>query len=57
MDLAQTIKVNKKIITLIRSKHAEVFPPVYATPESRYYERLQTETEQAQRFLTVPPVQ
>lgn len=51
MNLKDTIKINKKIMALIKSKHSEDFPGVSTTPEARYYRRLALDTEEAESYL------
>lgn len=51
MNLKETTKINRKIMVLIRSKNPEDFPNAYNTPESRYYRRLELDTEEAERYL------
>jgi hypothetical protein len=38
---------------LIKSKHSDVFPGVYSTPEARYYKILERETAEAEQYLEV----
>lgn len=51
MDLSQQVKVNKEIMRLIKSKYGVEFPGAYNTPESFYYERLEKEIAEAERYL------
>lgn len=53
MDPRMTIEVNKKIMKLIKSKHAEIFPIGYSTPDSRYYERLKRDTKKIEQFIII----
>lgn len=53
MTLDKNIKVNKKIMQLIRSKYNELFPAGYNTPESRYYLRLQLDVHRARKYLAI----
>ncbi len=52
MNLKQTIKVNKEIMKLIRSKYTAEFPNGYNSPESRYYCRLERDIEGAEAYET-----
>ena len=54
MNLPATIKINKKIMALIKSKYDEAYPAGHHTPESRYYERLDLDTRDAESFLGTP---
>jgi len=54
MTLEETIKINKKIMDLIKSRYDDTFPDSFNSPESRYYERLDRETEQAEQYLDTP---
>jgi len=40
MTLEATIKTNKEIMRLIKSKYPDIFPTGYNNPDSRYYEIL-----------------
>lgn len=51
MDLQAQVDTNKEIMRLIRSKYPGDFPLGYNTPESRYYEQLKKEAEEAERYL------
>lgn len=51
MNLKMTIEINKKIMKLIKSKYDETYPVGHHTPESRYYERLDLDTRDAESFL------
>lgn len=51
MRISTNVVVNKKIMALIKSKYPEDFPGAYNTPESRYYRRLNLDTEEAEQYL------
>lgn len=51
MRIKTNVEVNKKIMALIKSKYPEDFPDEYNTPESRYYKRLELDTEEAEQYL------
>ena len=51
MNFEATIKVNKKIMALIKSKYSEDFPGIHNTPEARYYRRLELDVEEAENYL------
>ncbi|MBA7607073.1 hypothetical protein ES703_14225 [subsurface metagenome] len=53
MDLKETIKVNKQIMALIKSKYNGEFPTGYTGPDYRYYECLERDIKQAERYLEV----
>ncbi len=54
MTLERTIKINKKIMRLILSKYEDSSSLESQTPESRYYQCLRRETEQAENYLATP---
>jgi hypothetical protein len=47
MNIAQTVKINRQIMKLIKSKYTELFPAAYSTTEARYYKLLRRHTDQA----------
>lgn len=53
MNLEEQVKVNKKILKLIKSKYIGSFPVGYNTPESRYYYRLEQDILKAVKYESV----
>lgn len=51
MDLKTTIETNKKIIALIKSKYPDVFPLGYNNPDATYYNLLDEENVEGERYL------
>lgn len=53
MNLEETIKVNRKIMSLIESKYPDKFPPSYPTPDSRYYAKLARDIAEADHSIII----
>jgi len=53
MNLSETVKVNRQIMGLIKSKYPDVFPLGYHNLDARYYNLLDKEIEEVERSLTV----
>ena len=51
MTLEEQAEINRKIMQLIYSKYEGSFPIGYNTPESRYYQTLEHDVVQAERYL------
>lgn len=54
MNLVTTIKVNKQIMALIKSKYPDDFPLAYHGTDAIYYERLAAGIVKAEAFSAAP---